>query len=476
MCFVQSSSATLMRLNPRLFRLFFRCLSVSGLIISFLAATPATGLSQRSGQADHPSHRTLAPDAAKIQELMARARLLRRLQDFVGQRNQLPGVADPEQQQRLKQIMQQMTMSLAESGIQLPGQGRGRSGQNNRTTRSDRRTPVEFSSNGNREEIQRYLESISGRLFENTDHSREIPNLFPDDTQSAFTGELPDTDSSTFEPPDSRMSGEPHGSSPFDDVSEPGLSLTDRLTRIADRARVDSLGSNESRNASLIPSGSGWFNRAGIQAAIETAIDGAADRVAERASGSTADQAGTQGSRDRLPDTATGLHALERTAEWIGDFANRATTASEQAHESMVTGPSDSTSTVSAFNGSWLIFPLLVLAAAGTVAWSLQRRRITSQSGADPQHAGSLPRSIRTRQDILSAFHFLATADPAVGADWWTHRRAARAMVQANPETRAAVESLVQVYEQARYCPDSALLSESQIETVIQAIRRIGRS
>ncbi|MFP6762695.1 MAG: hypothetical protein VB858_03730, partial [Planctomycetaceae bacterium] len=194
-------------------------LSVAGLCVSVFVAT---GHGQDTVPPDHPSHRTLAPDSARIQELMARAELLSRLQSFVGNRNQLPGISSPEQQQYLKQIMQQMTMSLAESGIQLPGQGRGGSRKNS----AEQRPPVDFSSRGNRKKIQRYLESISGSMFDRTDRDNELRNPFSENPQEPVHGDPPLPGDPRFDPPDRKRTSPLPQSSPFDDVTDPDLSLT----------------------------------------------------------------------------------------------------------------------------------------------------------------------------------------------------------------------------------------------------------
>ena len=80
----------------------------------------------------------------------------------------------------------------------------------------------------------------------------------------------------------------------------------------------------------------------------------------------------------------------------------------------------------------------------------------------------------RPRAAMATVLFLLAglTASPAVSADWWTHTRAADALAYARPQTESDVEALARLYEQARYLPDDAEFTATQVEAARQAVNR----
>ena len=115
-------------------------------------------------------------------------------------------------------------------------------------------------------------------------------------------------------------------------------------------------------------------------------------------------------------------------------------------------------------------------AVLGAAAWWLQRRRPESETDLAIRAAARMPKTIRNRQDIVTAFHVIAARAPEVAATWWTHRRAALALAEADPKSQAAVETLTALYEQARYLPRDAAMTAEQLTEASQAVQRIRRS
>ncbi len=80
--------------------------------------------------------------------------------------------------------------------------------------------------------------------------------------------------------------------------------------------------------------------------------------------------------------------------------------------------------------------------------------------------------SLRTREDVVIAFHQLALLRTATAATWWTHRLFERKLSQAKPEIRSAMEVLANIYEQARYSPPDQELDAEQLLRARQALQQ----
>ncbi len=80
--------------------------------------------------------------------------------------------------------------------------------------------------------------------------------------------------------------------------------------------------------------------------------------------------------------------------------------------------------------------------------------------------------SLRTREDVVVAFHQLALLRTATAATWWTHRLFERKLSQAKPEIRSAMEVLANIYEQARYSPPDQELDAEQLLRARQALQQ----
>lgn len=438
---------------------------------------------------DTTDHRILPPNAARLSQLQAQAALLYRLQQFSGK--DLPGISDPARKERLQKIMQQMAMKLGQSSLDMggrtnPGRSRTRPGSQPGRVPGSRpgvRPGSSPGSNGGNMptgDLRSFLEQISGRSLDDLPDFSEPPGTrpgqpgtFPPDNRTGYTRNpsLPENPSQWLSRPDSQR---PPGSSPFDDASDSSLTLTERLTRLADRARVDSLGGSRSGSGNSGSGGSSWLKNAGLQSALARAMEGAADSIARHATlsqeteqGRPDPQSRQRGSEDEGPGATA----------WISELASRATAASESAHESMASSSTPSRSDrSSAFGGTGFLLPLLLIAGAGAAAWWLQRRRPESETDLAIRAAARMPRTIRNREDIVTAFHVIAARAPEVAATWWTHRRAALAMAEADPKSQAAVETLTALYEQARYLPRDAAMTPEQLAEASQAVQRIRRS
>ena len=80
------------------------------------------------------------------------------------------------------------------------------------------------------------------------------------------------------------------------------------------------------------------------------------------------------------------------------------------------------------------------------------------------------PADINSRADVVRAFHEFALRSAQSVQSWWTHRTVQQAILAKAPEYRAAVETLANTYEQARYLPVEQELSPEQLESARAAL------
>ena len=82
------------------------------------------------------------------------------------------------------------------------------------------------------------------------------------------------------------------------------------------------------------------------------------------------------------------------------------------------------------------------------------------------------PADIRSRSDVVRAFHQYALRPATPAPTWWTHREVERQVAQTTPTLRPAIRTLTDLYEQARYLPDDADLTPDQIGTARRALEQ----
>ena len=110
-------------------------------------------------------------------------------------------------------------------------------------------------------------------------------------------------------------------------------------------------------------------------------------------------------------------------------------------------------------------------------AWFVwQQRRLATKAAAQISTAEKVPGEIRTRADVVQAFHALSDHSEAVPCRWWTHRRAAEAIASAASVSNLSLQQLAAVYEQARYLPEDVALSGEQLQEVREALAECGVS
>jgi len=128
---------------------------------------------------------------------------------------------------------------------------------------------------------------------------------------------------------------------------------------------------------------------------------------------------------------------------------------------------------VSSSSGTLLLLVAAVACTLIALLWVF-RKRIGSLIGEESSVTSfaTPPAKLTTREEIVRAFHVIVSRSPGVAADWWPHSKAGRALAESSPETREAVQTLVEVYEQARYLPEDAMLSEDEYRRAKEAYER----
>ena len=83
-----------------------------------------------------------------------------------------------------------------------------------------------------------------------------------------------------------------------------------------------------------------------------------------------------------------------------------------------------------------------------------------------------LTEGIRTRADVVRAFHrfVLRRAQPV--ATWWNHRYVASKLSEASPQLKTVISDLASVYEHARYLPPEVSLTSDEIDRVQAALKQ----
>ena len=123
----------------------------------------------------------------------------------------------------------------------------------------------------------------------------------------------------------------------------------------------------------------------------------------------------------------------------------------------------------------WLEILLGVAVLSAVAIWWFRRKPQSSRRTAATEELKLLIEqsdSIRTRQDVIRAFHRLAMKLSQSVEPWWTHRRVELSTRDDLPAVRTAMSVLADVYEEARYLPEHLELSSTQLIAMRDALRQ----
>ncbi len=118
------------------------------------------------------------------------------------------------------------------------------------------------------------------------------------------------------------------------------------------------------------------------------------------------------------------------------------------------------------------VFPFLLVVGV-VVACLLLASRHQSLRQSSRTHFRSIPvkpADIRSREDVVRAFHRLTEATAPDFAEWWHHRRAQETMVEYSPERKDAIRKFAGLYELARYDTNAESFDEDRIQQARDAL------
>ena len=123
--------------------------------------------------------------------------------------------------------------------------------------------------------------------------------------------------------------------------------------------------------------------------------------------------------------------------------------------------------------GSLVLVGLGLLGILAAVAFLMRRpllKLVSDATGVGVSPRVLQPSEIRSREDVISAFHELALNPKQLVESWWTHRAAATRLAVESPQQGNAVQTLAEIYEQARYLPDDVELPAAKIQSARTAL------
>ena len=123
--------------------------------------------------------------------------------------------------------------------------------------------------------------------------------------------------------------------------------------------------------------------------------------------------------------------------------------------------------------GSLVLVGLGLLGILAAVAFLMRRpllKLVSDATGVGVSPRVLQPSEIRSREDVISAFHELALNPKQLVESWWTHRAAATRLAAESPQQGNAVQTLAEIYEQARYLPDDVELAADKIQSARTAL------
>lgn len=185
------------------------------------------------------------------------------------------------------------------------------------------------------------------------------------------------------------------------------------------------------------------------------------------ASGNERSRSGSSGSRSKSNSDSGGIR--QATSEFFKDLAGA---AAKPEPASATERPDPNSVLDDASSGS---FVALTIAAIVLMVVAFLMFRPDGPLGRNSSYEGShasLPERLRSRADVVAAFHHVALNSSESTEPWWHHRRVLNDFTARDPRRSEPIAELTEVYEQARYLPEDEALSENQLMKAEQALRQ----
>ena len=160
----------------------------------------------------------------------------------------------------------------------------------------------------------------------------------------------------------------------------------------------------------------------------------------------------------------------KKASEFFSDIARPP--AGEVAPEAASVSPDDGASSATA-NVSFTPFIVLGVIVLSAILLAWNSGAISPEAILARNKDTSVPRRpLRTRKDVVEAFHQFATRSGRNVKSWWTHQQVKELVRQQEPAKQAPIEVLASVYERARYLPDESVLADDQLHAAEAALDR----
>ena len=189
-----------------------------------------------------------------------------------------------------------------------------------------------------------------------------------------------------------------------------------------------------------------------------------------------------QGSANDSAATASSSDGSKSPSEKsaFGQFKESASKAINNFSETPNAAASDSATTdmlpdLGSGNFSTIVFVLLlIIGLIGCLFVGSRLMPVNEPETSEQVLATLLKQGIRSKEDVIKAFHQFALKPPHETQHWWTHSKVVETVVHQYPQHSARIQLLAALYEQARYFPADSEFTDAQIQQAADAVRTVG--
>lgn len=118
----------------------------------------------------------------------------------------------------------------------------------------------------------------------------------------------------------------------------------------------------------------------------------------------------------------------------------------------------------------------MLIAGLMAVLWFLPRSQVildhvSGRTAAIRAKEEAALGDIKTRSDVVAAFHWVLLRKLRGFEDWWTSRKVVQYLRGRNEPLQPEIEEAAKLYDVARYAPSDQPFTEAEIERMRNAIR-----
>ncbi len=195
--------------------------------------------------------------------------------------------------------------------------------------------------------------------------------------------------------------------------------------------------------------------------------------IAQGAKPESSNQPGTGPRNLNSPDGRIGSAAgpsgsnpswMKSAGKWVSDLATDANTSALDTTGSSLPAAGGSSSGPGLLGAGW-VFVLFGLLSLGIFLTLLAKRHglLAGETSAGLSNSILSPSEIRSKRDVVKAFHQLALHPANEIETWWTHQKVEDQISEASPGKRLPMSKLASLYEEARYLPEDVDFDEDKL-------------